>query len=188
YGCTVCHHGAAVELSAEKAHGPDHLGRPFWGGKLALRSCGLCHAGRSPVIFYAAGFVWPKSCSVCHEIDRLSAWEADSSLFASRWFPVDEMKLRDWLLRHWGEKVGRVPERDTFEEVVALMAAQSADTTEIKAARDHGPAIVAEDGKTVLLKCPSCGRTFGVAGHSEEYFCPADGSMLEQIIQTAQKD
>lgn len=181
FGCTVCHNGTAGELDFDPAHGTDHLGRPFRPGKLALRSCGLCHAERSPLKFAAVPFSWPKNCIQCHENDRLNAL-MDSSAVPALQYPIDTRLFRSWLLRHWSEKEGRVPERNSFEEVVAMLVSgdmkprlDEADSAFVTPRKD-------EQQKFKLMRCSSCGRIFTVPGASDEFVCPVDGSPLETVI------
>lgn len=182
FGCTVCHNGAPGELDFDPAHGSDHLGRPFRPGKLALRSCGLCHAERSPLKFAAVPFSWPKSCIQCHENDRLATL-VDSSAISALQFPLDTRHFRSWLLRHWSEKEGMVPERDSFEEVVAMLV--SGDLRPRPSEADSAFITTRKDGqqKVKIMRCPSCGRTFTAAGASVEFVCPVDGSALETVIE-----
>ncbi len=182
FGCTVCHNGAPGELDFNPAHGTDHLGRPFRPGKLALRSCGLCHAERSPLRFAAVPFSWPKSCVQCHENDRLAAL-VDSSAMPALQYPLDTRRFRSWVLRHWSEKEGRVPERDSFEEVVAVLV--SGDLRPHLSKADTAFITTRKNGqqKVIIMRCPSCGRIFTAAGASVEFVCPVDGSALETVIE-----
>ncbi|HUU30127.1 MAG TPA: cytochrome c3 family protein [archaeon] len=179
FGCTVCHCGIGGELSFEKAHGPDNLGRPFRKGMLAFRSCGICHAKRFPMKYSKASFDWPESCQKCHEISRL-ALAADSSLFSSAWFTVDEFKVRSWLLRHWSKETGSIPPRESVEEVVAFLVSGSLDNADSGKAV-HGD-LKRQFGETKALRCPVCGRTFKFVGGLVDFVCPVDGSKLQPLV------
>jgi len=182
FGCTVCHNGAPGELDFNPAHGTDHLGRPFRPGKLALRSCGLCHADRSPLKFSAVPFSWPKNCIQCHENDRLASL-VDSSAVQALQHPVDTRNFRWWLLRHWSEKQGRVPERGSFEEVVAMLVSGDLEPriSEVDSAFATARKTVPQNG--IIMRCPTCGRMFTVTGANVEFVCPVDGSVLETVTE-----
>ena len=182
FGCTVCHNGAPGELDFDPAHGTDNLSRPFRPGKLALRSCGLCHAERSPLKFAAVPFSWPKNCIQCHENDRLASL-VDSSAVPALQHPIDTRGFRFWLLRHWGEKQGRVPERDSFEQVVAVLV--SGDMEPRISEVDSAFAKARKDGRQndIIMRCPTCGRIFTVTGANVEFVCPVDGSALETVTE-----
>jgi len=182
FGCTVCHNGVPGALDFEPAHGTDRLGRPFRPGKLALRSCGICHAERSPLKFAAVPFSWPKSCVQCHENDRLPAL-VDSSAVQELQYPLDTSGFRAWLLRHWSEKEGRLPERNSFEQAVAVLV-----SGDISPRIGEADSAVAKTGKDTqkavkIMRCPTCRRTFTVAGEGVEFVCPVDGSTLESVIE-----
>lgn len=179
FGCTVCHFGSAGDLSLLAAHGPDRLGRPFRPGRLALRSCGICHALLSPLQTAAVPFSWPESCARCHAGETLSAL-VDSSAIPALRHPLNPVSFRGWLLRHWGEKEGVLPDREEFENTVSLLSsgerkAPSADSTEENAAEQAGQP---REGELTVV-CPLCGRKYKIAA-GVEFTCPADGTPLEK--------
>ncbi|MBW7997876.1 MAG: hypothetical protein FVQ81_15165 [Candidatus Glassbacteria bacterium] len=183
FGCTVCHAGAAGSLDFRAAHGPDHLLRPFRPGKLALRSCGICHADRSPLINSSVAFGWPAACAGCHQ-DHTPAALADSSDNSAVTFPVPEDELRTWLLRHWAQKQEIVPGRDEFEEALAMLV--SGDVRRLAVEEFLGGNKPAGSGASpadsasvpVEASCPRCGRTYGVQSGRGEMYCPVDGALL----------
>ncbi len=177
FGCTVCHAGAPATLDFRAAHGPDHLLRPFRPGKLALRSCGLCHADRSPLATDRVAFSWPEACESCHQQENPSAL-ADSSDNTALRFPVGEMELRGWLLRHWAENSGEIPPRDEFEAALSMLVSgdirrQAVEKQEASVAAEDSLGPASSEGR-----CQRCGRTFRLSLEADEVFCPVDGALL----------
>ena len=172
FGCTSCHRGEPESLDFERAHGNEAMGRPFLPGKLALRSCGLCHT-RATVHWDIAGLLpWPEDCLACHENDRLEELKSDSSRRAFADSLADEQKLRAWLLKHWSNKAGRLPERERFEQAVSLLT-PAGQEGESKPDSSAGP-----EEKTAAYRCPFCGREFEVLRAVANPVCPADGTAL----------
>jgi len=132
--------------------------------------------------FSAVPFSWPQSCNRCHESDRLAAL-VDSSAVPALQYPLDMLHFRSWLLRHWSEKEGRVPTRDPFEQVVAMLV--SGDIRQPASEADSAFVTNRKEEQDVvkIMRCPSCGRTFTAAGASAEFVCPVDGSALETVIE-----
>ena len=181
FGCTICHRGSPEALEFGPAHDSDSFGRSFRPGRMALRSCGVCHADRSPLRFSSVPFNWPDGCIECHEQDKLSLL-ADSSATTALDYPLDLREFRFWLLRHWGEKLGKVPDREEFEQAADMLvsglvksAPAVADTGTVQAAGDSSRA----DGER-MFRCPSCGRTFNFSA-SGVPACPLDGTALEPV-------
>ncbi|HLA40782.1 MAG TPA: hypothetical protein VJ417_12345, partial [Candidatus Glassbacteria bacterium] len=176
FGCTVCHLGSGDDLSFVAAHGPDRLGRPFRPGRVALRSCGICHAEQSPLRMAAIPFSWPESCARCHAGEELSAL-VDSSSVAALQYPLNVVRVREWLLRHWGEKDGLLPQRDEFEGVVSLLVSgerkTQAKTVDVEKVEETG----GSPGQELEVVCPKCGRKFRAA-RGAEFACPWDGTLL----------
>jgi hypothetical protein len=179
FGCTVCHRGAPQALDFERSHGLDHQGRSFRPGKLALRSCGLCH---DRIAKAAARMTeWPEACVNCHAGQSLAGLSPDSLLRSSGHDPVTtERNARTWLVRHWSVKTGRIPERENFEQVFSSIISGNGNHGRL---RDSGKAEDSGAGlkKGTQLICPSCGRRFRAAGDMAEYFCPLDGTKLERL-------
>ena len=171
FGCTSCHRGEPESLDFERAHGHDATGRPFLPGKLALRSCGLCHT-RTTVQWDIAGLLpWPEDCLACHENERLKELKSDSSRRAFADSLADEQELRAWLLKHWSNKTGRLPERERFEQAVSLLAATGQES-ESKLDSSAGEEEEAD------YRCPFCGREFEVLPAVMIPVCPVDGTSL----------
>ena len=181
YGCTVCHAGVAAALDFRPAHGADHMLRPFRPGKLALRSCGICHAERSPLSSPAVAFNWPDDCAACHGADNLSTL-ADSSGNGEFELPLAEQAVRNWLLRHWAEKSGVVPDRMEFENALAMVL--SGDVRRIASEQDpdSSDARQAEGVENMtageVATCPTCGRKFTIGNGGRPAVCPLDGTLL----------
>jgi len=172
FGCTSCHRGEPESLDFERVHGNEAMGRPFLPGKLALRSCGLCHT-RAIVHWDIAGLLpWPEDCLACHENDRLEELKSDSSRRAFADSLADEQKLRAWLLKHWSNKTGRLPERERFEQAVSMLT-PAGQESESKPDSSAGP-----EEKTAAYRCPFCGREFEVLRAVANPVCPADGTAL----------
>jgi hypothetical protein len=181
YGCTICHQGAAASLEMAAAHGADKDSRPFMPGKLALRACGLCHARGTPAESASVPFQWPESCRSCHGRQALASIAADSLFPPFRNAPREEPELRVWLIRHWAEKTGRIPDREEFERAVTMIV--SGDGRGAKnGSKDPAaaPGQTARDRKAIFT-CPSCGRKFAVNGSLPQYYCPVDGALLETL-------
>ena len=171
FGCTSCHRGEPESLDFERAHGHEATGRPLLPGKLALRSCGLCHT-RATVQWDIAGLLsWPEDCLACHENGRPEELKSDSSRMAFADSLGDEQKLRAWLLKHWSSKAGRLPERERFEQAVSLLTA-AGQRGESRPDSSDGP-----EEKTAY-RCPFCGREFEVLREVANPVCPADGTEL----------
>jgi hypothetical protein len=177
FGCTVCHVGSPVAVDFITAHGPDKLLRPFRPGKLALRSCGYCHADRSPLADGRVAFSWPEDCSGCHQQDSLFTL-ADSSDNKAFKVPIRESELRNWLLRHWAENSGEVPSRDQFEAALSMLV--SGDIRRQAKSEQGAVEVPAADGNDSITDgtCPRCGRTYRLSLEVGEVFCPADGARL----------
>ena len=181
FGCTICHRGSPDALEFGPAHDSDSFGQSFRPGRMALRSCGVCHADRSPLRFSSVPFDWPPGCIGCHEQDKLSLL-ADSSTTAALRYPLDSREFRFWLLRHWGEKLGKVPDREEFEQAAAMLISGRMKTAPVET--DSGSARAARDSSRVdgerSFRCPACGRTFNFSA-SGEPACPLDGTPLEPV-------
>ena len=171
FGCTSCHRGGPEQLDFETAHGPDELGRPFLAGRLTLRSCGLCHSRTTVPLNAATLFPWPEDCLGCHQKGKPEEICVDSFRTALADSLADEKQLRAWLLRHWSDKTGRLPEREQFEHTLPLL---SAGEREIKSPQDSS---AAPEGETAC-RCPRCGRVFEVLPGVTDPVCPVDGTAL----------
>ncbi len=171
FGCTICHRGEPERLDFETAHGPDELGRPFLTGRLALRSCGFCHSRTTVPLHAAAPVPWPEDCLGCHQKGEPEGISVDSfrTLFADSL--ADEQQLRAWLLRHWSDKTGRLPERKQFEQTLPLLSAGERGT------ESPFDSSAAPEGKTAC-RCPRCGRIFEVLPGVTDPVCPVDGTAL----------
>jgi len=181
FGCTICHLGGAGELSFWRAHGPDYLDRPFRKGKLALRSCGLCHAAKAQPMNLDLSSAWSKNCADCHESAATATISADSAIFSNIRSPRDELKLRSWLIRHWGEKAGRIPDRESFEEVVTLLISGNNGKAAANSVKQKENSPPDDKKKLNALRCPVCGRTFSIAAGGAVFVCPLDGARLEPV-------
>ncbi|MBN2290454.1 MAG: cytochrome c3 family protein [Candidatus Glassbacteria bacterium] len=171
FGCTSCHRGEPQGLDSDRAHGPDSLGRPFLPGKLALRSCGLCHGAQAVPWKTAARFPWPEDCLGCHQAGSLSAVRSDSVRAAFADSIGEGPELRAWLLRHWSGKSGLLPVREQFELALSLLSAREPGK---QGATDTVAARAGEPG----YRCPSCGRVFEALPGVKSPVCPVDGTGL----------
>jgi hypothetical protein len=182
FGCTVCHAGAAQALDFRAAHGPDGMLRQFRPGKLALRACGICHAEMSPLANAEVAFTWPDACTDCHEADNLLSLATLSGEPALK-APADENRLRTWLLRHWAESSGSVPDRDEFEPALAMMISgdlRRMAVEQFSAARQDSTPRQEPDSLPhgALATCPKCGNSFRLELGGRNAVCPLDGAPL----------
>lgn len=184
FGCTVCHHGSAQALDFARAHGDDPHGRPFRPARLALRSCGLCHAAGTELQDGAISIEWPSDCTSCHTGKSFDQTTARTLFppYGNGELPDAELRLRSWLLRHWAENTGRMPEREEFETaLIALLAVDGQTGVSMTTpAADSAVRAAASIPTGVGLACPTCGRRFIASGDLSEYYCPVDGTRLEQ--------
>ncbi len=180
FGCTVCHRGSPQALDYTRAHGVDYLGRSFRPGRLALRSCGICHDRAAASGSLARTAEWPEACVNCHAGQSLAHLNPDSLVGRTSKDPVStERSMRTWLLRHWAQKTGHIPEREAFEQVYSRIV--SGDGHHGRERDAAGKDSVRGVEKGALLTCPSCGRRFRAAGDLPEYYCPVDGTRLERL-------